>query len=338
VETWGGGSGVVAHRLLMDDLLYQIILQACQIQYNQPMSQNNPISGVIVAAVTPLLADASPDLASIPLLMDHLRARGCHGALLLGTTGEGPSFSPSERAAILQAAADYRRNFPDFRLLAGTGTPSMQETIDLTCQAFDLGYDGVVVLPPYYFRKASDDGLFAWYSQVILQAVPAHGQFYGYHIPDVSGVGLSFNMLGRLLDAFPDRFMGIKDSTGDATHARALGERFGQNLRVFNGNDRLFSLALDAGAVGCITALANLCSPWLRQVWDAHQTGAPRQAAQTSLDAARTAFEKYPPAPPTLKMVLARRYHLPAWTVRPPLLPLAPNVADQAAGELDQVL
>ncbi len=308
------------------------------IRYNHSMSVTNTLSGVIAAAVTPLLPDFSPDLDSIPLFLDFLRTRGCHGVLLLGTTGEGPSFSPAERACILQHAAGYRQSYPDFRLLAGTGTPSLQETIDLTRQAFQLGIDGVVVLPPYYFRKVTDDGLFAWYSQVISQAVPPGGQFFGYHIPAVSGVGLSMDLLARLLDAFPDRFAGIKDSTGDKDHARSLGERFGQNLRVFNGNDRLFSLALDSGAAGCITALANLCSPWLREVWDAHLAGASPQSFQARLDAARMVFEKYPPAPPTLKALLTHIHHLPAWAVRPPLLSLPPIQENQAVQDLAQVL
>ena len=111
--------------------------------------------------------------------------------VLFGTTGEGPSFSPSEREALMRALSESRQVMPGFRLLAGTGTPSLSETIDLTKLAFDLGYVGVLVLPPYYFRNAADNGLFAWFSEVIRKAVPSNGYLLGYHFPSVAGIGFS---------------------------------------------------------------------------------------------------------------------------------------------------
>ena len=137
-----------------------------------------PISGVFAAALTPLKVDFSIDLDGIPALLDFYRSRGCHGALLFGTTGEGPSFAPAERLEAFHAAQKWRKAYPDFRLLAGTGTPSLPETLELTQAAFEAGMDGVVTLPPYYFRKVSDDGLFAWFSQVIQRAVPNWRQVF----------------------------------------------------------------------------------------------------------------------------------------------------------------
>src|SRR5512147_2610790 len=192
----------------------------------------HPLAGVYAAAVTPLDPDSDIDQAGLVSLLSFLAQRGCHGALLLGTTGEGPSFSPQEREVIFRAALQVRQAFPGFRLLAGTGTPSLEETVLLTSAAFDLGFNGVVVLPPYYFRNVSDDGLFAWFSQVLSRAVPEEGYLLGYHIPPVSGVPLSLDLLARLKDAFPDRFAGIKDSSADPDHALRLGERFGHSLLV----------------------------------------------------------------------------------------------------------
>ena len=183
---------------------------------------NHPLAGVYVAAVTPLKADFSPDLEAIPSLLSFYAQRGCHGALLLGTTGEGPSFSPAEREAIFRAGVQVQEEHPDFSLLAGTGTPSLDETISLNKMAFDLGFDGVVVLPPFYFRDASEEGLFAWFSKVIEGSVPRDGTFLGYHFPAMSGVGLDISLLTRLRDAFPDRFGGLKDSSGDLAHAQML--------------------------------------------------------------------------------------------------------------------
>src|SRR6185503_20436276 len=176
-----------------------------------------------------------------------LARRGCHGALLFGTTGEGPSFGPQERIEACKVALQVRQAHPDFKLFLGTGTPSLDETVTLTRAAFDLGYDGAVVLPPYYFRKVSDEGLFAWFGEVIRRAVPAGGAFFGYHIPPISGVALSLDLLARLKDTFPDRFTGLKDSSADAEHGRLLGERFGSDLLIFCSTDPLLRGALQAG-------------------------------------------------------------------------------------------
>jgi 4-hydroxy-tetrahydrodipicolinate synthase len=296
------------------------------------------LSGVYAAAITPLKADDTLDLEGVPLLLDFLAKRGCHGALLLGTTGEGPSFSPAERLAILGAALEIKKVHPDFRLLAGTGTPSLSETVVLTKSAFDLGADGVVVLPPYYYRKVTDDGLFAWFSQVLLQAVPEGEALFGYHIPPVTGTPLSLDLLGRLHDAFPGRFAGLKDSSGDASFARQLGGRFGGDLVVLTGNDRLFSLALESAASGCITAMANIISPMLRGVWDAFQKGQPAEGLQVQLNGAREVMDRYPPAPPLLKALLARQHGLPVWAVRPPLVPIPAVSLQKAAQELGEAL
>ena len=147
------------------------------------MTDLHPLAGVYAAAVTPLKLDSTLDLEAVPVLLRFLASRGCHGALLFGTTGEGPSFSPKERETFMRSVRVYRQQLQGFKLLAGTGTPSLSETIELTKLSFDLGYDGVVVLPPYYFRKATDEGLFNWFSELIKKDVPTKGHLLGYHIP-----------------------------------------------------------------------------------------------------------------------------------------------------------
>jgi 4-hydroxy-tetrahydrodipicolinate synthase len=292
------------------------------------MNMTNPqtLSGVYAAAVTPIQSDGSPDAEGINALLEFLANRGCHGVLILGTTGEGPSFSPTERAQIFKAAASARQSHPSLRLFAGTGTPSLDETIHLTRLAFSLEFDGTVVLPPYYFRKVSDDGLYAWFDSLIKQAVPSDGVLLGYHIPPITGVGFSLDLLSRLKDSHPDCFAGIKDSSGDPEFARQLGQRFGKELFVLTGNDRLFSLALQSNASGCITAMANLLSPALRQLWDAHQSGTPYTSLQETLSTARSILDRYPPMPPLLKSLLHTLHNLPLWPVKPPLMPLSEDL------------
>ena len=263
--------------------------------------ETHPMAGVYAAAVTPLKDDYSPDYEAIPIYLDFLARRGCHGALVLGTTGEGPSFSAIERQKIWKAAAEVREEHPEFRLFAGTGTPSLDETIGFTRTAFDLGFNGVVVLPPYYFRKVSDEGLYAWFQQVIEHGAPKGGLVLGYHFPQVSGVGLSVALLQRLRDAFPDEFGGIKDSSGDLLHAEKLVTTFGKDFLTLVGNDRIFSRALRAGAQGCITALANLRSNDLRLIWDEHLAGGEDSDAEARVTVAREVLERYPQAAPVIK-------------------------------------
>ena len=299
------------------------------------MISTHPLAGVYAAAVTPLReTDSNLDLESVPVLLKFLADRGCHGAVLFGTTGEGPSFSPTERESLMRSARAYLHQLRGFRLIAGTGTPSLSETIELTKLAFELGYDAALVVPPYYFRKATDDGLFAWFSELINKAVPSDRYILGYHFPNVAGIGFSIELLSRLKDAFPVQFAGIKDSSHDADLARNLGEKFGSDLVVLNGTDSYLQLAMENKAAGCITAPANIISPDLREVWDGMREGKDISEAQKRVNEQRHILEKYPPFPPTLKALMHRLYGLPRWAVKPPLEKIKSEMEEQAVAEM----
>lgn len=304
----------------------------------------HPLAGVYAAAVTPLRKTSSDDkhastldLESVPVFMRFLASRGCHGAVLFGTTGEGPSFSPTEREALMRSVREVRHQLPGFRLIAGTGTPSLSETIELTKLAFDLGYDAALVVPPYYFRKATDDGLFAWFSEVIKKSVPSDKYLIGYHFPNVAGIGFSIELLARLKDAFPTQFAGLKDSSHDADLARNLGETFGSDLVVLTGTDTYLKMAMENKAAGCITAPANIISPELREVWDLMQAEKDSTEAQARVTEKRNILERYPPFPPTLKALLHRLYDLPRWAVKPPLESISAELEEEAVNELTAI-
>ena len=300
------------------------------------MISEHPLAGVYAAAVTPLKHDSTLDLDSVPTLLEFLASRGCHGALFFGTTGEGPSFSSTERESLLRSVQAHRQLVPGFRLLAGTGTPSLSETIDLTKLAFALGYDGVVVLPPYYFRNATDEGLFNWFSEVIRKSVPSDKYLLGYHFPNVAGIGLSVELLSRLKDAFPTQFAGIKDSSHDPALASTLGEKFGADMVVLTGTDSYLQLAMQNKAAGCITAAANLISPDLREVWDLISDGQDASIAQARVTRQRHVLENYPPFPSTLKALMHHMHELPRWSVKPPLENLPEEIAKIVEAELKE--
>lgn len=298
------------------------------------MTNTHPLAGIYAAAVTPIKYNASTiDFESVGKFMHFLNSRGCHGALLFGTTGEGPSFSPKEREAYLRAVRVIRQQIRGFKLLAGTGTPSLSETIELTKLAFELNYDGVVVLPPYYFRKVTDDGLFNWFSEVIDNAVPANKYLLGYHIPPMTGIGFSLELLERLKEKYPTQFAGIKDSSHDEAFASAVGQKFGNELLVLNGTDTYLHHALKNNAQGAITAPANLISDNLRKVWDAYHEGNDPTEIQNKVNAQRHFLEKFSPIAPVLKGMLHKIHGLPNWSVRSPLQDADEKNIEQATEE-----
>jgi 4-hydroxy-tetrahydrodipicolinate synthase len=289
------------------------------------------LKGIFAASITPLNQDFSPDLEAIPEYLGFLAGRGCHGALLLGTTGEGPSFSYKQRIEIIKAGIRVREQWPEFMLMAGTSTPSLDETVKLTKAAFDLGIDATVVLPPYYFRSAGEQGLMTWYCEVLNKAVPEGGIFLAYHIPAVSGVEISIDFLEKLAGSYPNKFSGLKDSSGDPEYARQLGDRFGDALQVFTGNDHLLTTALNHHASGCITAMANVISPELRSLWGAFEVKQSSEMTQARIDQVRKDFERFQPFPPLIKLLLNIYFDFPLWPVCPPLEDLSHEAADRVS-------
>lgn len=302
------------------------------------MTADHNLDGIYAACLTPLQEDLKIDIEALPELLHFLASRGCHGALLFGTTGEGPSFSTGERLEAFKSAVKIREILPNFKLLAGTGTPSLDETVQLTQAAFNRGFDGVVVLPPYYFKQVPEEGLFNWFDQVLRKAVPKDGALFGYHIPNVSGVSISIELIRRLKDSHPRRFAGLKDSSGDPELARELGLQFGKDLIVLNGNDRLFTHALESQASGCITAMANVISPILRRLWDAFLRHEVEPNIQDKATAARMVMDRYPPAPPLLKYLIWQLFDKPYWPVRPPLLSINEDIGHKAVLEISKIL
>jgi 4-hydroxy-tetrahydrodipicolinate synthase len=289
--------------------------------------------GVYTAILTPMRPDLSPDPAA---LTDHARwlmSQGCTGLVLLGTTGEANSFSVAERMGILDALLDG--GFPPDRLMVGTGCCALTDTVALTQHAVRNGVGGVLLLPPFYYKKVSDEGLFAGFDAVI-RRVGAEGlRAYLYHIPPVSSVPISLALLERLVATYPGVFVGIKDSGGDWEHIRSLCEAF-PSLRIFPGSEEFLLDALASGAAGCISATANVTCTYAAALYQARNE--PDAAArQKHLTALRRAITRYPPIP-ALKALLRRRTGHPDWgSPRPPLTPLPPSDTDALVEQLDKL-
>ncbi len=280
--------------------------------------QSRKFHGVYVAAVTPLREDGSPAVEHLNELYSFYADQGAHGALIFGTTGEGPSFSAEERIKVWEEAAKVRENIPDFKLIAGTGTPSLEETISLNKAAFDLGFDAVLSLPPYYFRTAADEGLLDWFSKLIEESVPEDGNFMAYHFPQVCGVPLSINLLKKLSKRFPMQFIGVKDSSGDFESAKTMVNEL-PDVQIFVGNDMLLSKNLEIGGAGSITAASNIISPLMRRIWENCQNGEGTSTDQAVVDQIREIVNQLAPFPASMKALLRELYGFPEWSVKAPL-------------------
>lgn len=284
------------------------------------------ISGVNCAAATPLNADLTPDLGLFAEHCLRLLAEGCHGIALLGTTGEANSFSAGERRAILESA--LAAGIPGDQLIPGTGVNAGPETVELTRHALSNGVRKVVMLPPSYYKGVSDDGLFASYARIFETINDDRLRVILYHIPQVSGVPITHALIGRLIEAFPDTVIGIKDSAGDLANMQAIAAAH-PGFAVLAGADPLMLPLLKSGGAGCITATSNLIANSLRTIYDNLDDGALVDPAQARINAWRTLSNSYVQIP-AIKAMVGLKTGISAWSrVRPPMLPLdAAQLAD----------
>jgi 4-hydroxy-tetrahydrodipicolinate synthase len=286
------------------------------------------IRGVFCAATTPVTNAGDVDTARFIAHAKNLIADGCTGIALLGTTGEANSFSIRERRALLEAAVDAR--ISPTQLMPGTGLCAVPDTIELTRHALSLGVRQVVMLPPFYYKNPSDDGVYNAYARIIETLADDHLRIILYHIPQMSAVPISRGLIERLLKVYPKTVVGIKDSAGDFANMQALLKSF-PGFSVLAGADPLMKPLLEAGGHGCITATSNLVGKQLATVFKHHadtSRGAEVDTAQQRIVAVRNISNSYVQIP-AIKALVAHRYSDPAWAnVRPPLVKLT---ADQFA-------
>jgi 4-hydroxy-tetrahydrodipicolinate synthase len=211
---------------------------------------------------------------------------------------------------------------PPGRMMPGTGCSAFTDTVELTRHAVRLGCAGVLMLPPFYYKGVSDEGLFRSYAEVIERVGDRRLRIYLYHIPPVSQVPISLSLIERLLKAYPGTIAGIKDSSGDWNNTQAMLERFqSPEFDVFAGSEAFLLATLRGGGAGCITAAANVNpGPIARLAQSWQQSDA--DAQQAALNAIRAVFQQFPMIP-ALKAAIAHYSDDPAWaTVRPPLVEL----------------
>ena len=290
------------------------------------------MAGVLAPVLTPFGPDLAPDA---PRWIRHCRwllDQGCAGLAIFGTTSEANSLSVDERERLLEQI--LAAGVDPGRLVVGTGCCALPDTIRLTRAAVGAGCAGALVLPPFYYKSVSDDGLFRSFAEVIERVGDNQLCMYLYHIPPIAQVGISAALLERLLAAYPRAVAGMKDSSGDMENTRAMIARFGgSGFDVFAGSERFLLGTLRAGGAGCITASANVNPAAIARLYREWRSP-DADAQQTALDAVRSALERNAVIP-ALKHVVAHFAGDPAWrTVRPPLVPVAENRGAALVAEL----
>jgi 4-hydroxy-tetrahydrodipicolinate synthase len=278
------------------------------------------LSGVIAAIATAVDASGGPDAARSIKLARHLLDNGCDGLNVLGTTGEATSFSLAERKGLMSAYA--AAGLPLGRLMVGTGAAALADALALTRHAAELGFAGALVLPPFYYKGVPDDGLFAFVEALVAGTADRPIPIYLYHFPANSGLPWSIALIRRLRDAFGQRIVGLKDSSGDMAYAREAAA-LASDFAVFPSTEAALMEARGGTFAGCISATANLNADLCARAWHGGDAGA--------LEAAVTIRKLFDGKALVsgVKAVLAHIHGDPGWArVMPPLKTFA--AADRA--------
>lgn len=285
------------------------------------------ITGILPAALTLFHDDLSLDTDGTLAFYRSMLDAGCDGIVAMGTTGEANSLAFRERCALIDALG--ASGFGD-KVIAGIGTCNLPETIELGDISKQAGLAGLLIMPPFFYRGVSDEGVYAAYAHILERLGPGALPVYIYDFPKMSGIDIALDTIAKLREAFPGRIVGLKNSSGDFEEMKAQGAAF-EDFDVFAGTEEYLLPALRAGLVGCISASFNVFAAdgaALMAAWQGPQA----DTLQARLTAKRHALAGYPMIPAN-KGLLGRRDGR-ALAVRPPLMPLSATELDALAADL----
>jgi 4-hydroxy-tetrahydrodipicolinate synthase len=297
------------------------------------MNNGQRIAGVLSPVCTPFKPDLSPDPERLLRHCRWLLSQNA-GLAVFGTNSEANSLSLDERIELLdrliEGGIDPRRMMP------GVGCCAITETAPLTAHAVKLGCAGVLMLPPFYYKGVSDDGLYRSFAEVIERVGASQLKVYLYHIPPVAQVSITLGVTERLLKAYPNQVVGLKDSSGDWNNTKAFLDAFSQTgFDVFVGSEGFLLRNMRHGGRGCISATANVNPGGIARLYETWQSPE-AEAQQTRLAEIRECFGKFTMIP-ALKAAIGHYTHDATWsTVRPPLTALTPHEANSLVADLQQ--
>ena len=291
------------------------------------------LRGVWAAALTPQKADQSIDLDAMVAHQRWLLAQGCDGIAVAGTTGEANSFTVAERLAVIDAVADA--GIAAHQAMIGVGCCALGDTVTLAKAALAAGYVNCLMLPPFYYKGVSDDGLFRAFAESIERIADPRLRVYVYDFPKMTGLEIGTELLVRLAEAFPGTIVGVKDSSGRWDDMHDCLEAL-PGFGLFAGTETYLLPALQAGGAGCISATVNVTSQLAAAVYRAfgEGDGAAAEAAQAYASEVRAILDDYP-AIPALKRIMADSGGAADWRpMRAPMMPLSGAEADRLLSAL----
>ena len=284
--------------------------------------------GLSVALATPFAEDRSIDLQRLVAHGRQSLADGCSSLTVFGTTGEGASLGVNERNRALGALAGAGVD-PGTQLVVGIAASSVEEAIAQGRAGLMLGCPSFLLAPPFYFKGAGEEGLFDWFAAVLTGLGPKAGNVVLYHIPQVTSVGLSMALVDRLKKAFPRQVTGVKDSSGDWDNAQALLKHHGE-LHILIGDERLLAKAMNLGASGAITGLANIAPDLMKPLIDGIE--------EPRINAMVEAVLPYAVTPAVKALVGHRRKDAIAWSrMRAPLKSLGESDCLKLFADIDAI-
>src|SRR5215475_1731273 len=325
------------------------------------VSSSQRIRGVLAPVATPFKADLAPDPERFVKHCRWLVSQNC-GLAPFGTTSEANSMSKDERMSLLDALVGA--GIDPSRMMPGTGCCSITETVELTAHAVRHGCAGVLMLPPFYYKDVTEEGLYRYFSEVVQRVGDARLRIYLYHIPPVAVVGITPNLVERLLNAYPSATAGMKDSSGDWDNTKTFLDAFagescqsGSDFDVFVGSETFLLANMRNGGTGTISATANVNPAAIHELYQkssgvcAKRRGDTKalgtSASTTDLDVlqvrlnvVREVFSsrKFPSMVAAIKQAIAIYANDPEWTrVRPPLVELTTAQAKLLVEELKQI-
>ncbi len=280
------------------------------------------LAGVIAAVLTPLTGALQPDLPKASAYYRWLLDNGCDGLNVLGTTGEAMSLSVRQRISLMQHLASDGVALD--RMMVGTGSASLADTIALTTAALDAGFGGVLVMPPFFYRGATDDGILEFFDALARATQIGPGLLYLYNFPQMSGTTFALELVRRLHGVVP--IAGLKDSSNDLPYAQSLHDAFPQ-LRIFPSSESHARHAKHAGLAGCISGTVALWPHVAGALWNRAEEPQ-TELLQIELSAMRDEVTAHPLIP-AVRFLVALQQKDPSW--ERPLPPL--QAIDDAARE-----
>jgi 4-hydroxy-tetrahydrodipicolinate synthase len=298
------------------------------------MQQPQRIRGVLAPVVTPFKRDLSPDPERLIAHARWLLGQNC-GLAVFGTNSEANSLSADERIALLDAL--LATDLDPARMMPGTGCCALTDSVRLTAHAVKAGCAGVLMLPPFYYKDVTEEGLYRNFAEVVERVGDARLRIYLYHIPPVAVVGITPTLVERLMKSYPTAIAGMKDSSGDWNNTKTMLDAFAMSgFDVFPGSETFLLAGMRHGGAGCISATANVNPAAIDRLYREWRS-ADADMQQQALNEVRKTVGQYVMIP-ALKQVIAHYGNDPEWgTVRPPLTELTATQAQQVIAGLTQL-